>query len=212
MNDDSFRLTSVDVKHHDFRPARLGGYEKSSVEEFRDRVAEECERGSVERSRELPAVALADDERPREQHVTFVVLGRERVHGHPRLVIPGVDGGGLGGALGEPVPGREGLQLLELDRLQRAAVGLGHPGRGEGSAGRVQGATAVGSRASQQRTFAEALERSGQGLTRADPLPEPNPRPLPPPVRLRGNEALEAPERPPDSFLGLLWWKVKGQL
>jgi hypothetical protein len=80
------------------------------------------------------------------------------------------------------------------------------------SAGRVQGATAVASRASQQRTFAEALERSGQGLTRADPLPEPNPRPLPPPVRLRGNEALEAPERPPDSFLGLLWWKVKGQL
>lgn len=44
MNDDSFRLTSVDVKHHDFRPARLGGYEKSSVEEFRDRVAEELER------------------------------------------------------------------------------------------------------------------------------------------------------------------------
>src|SRR5687767_8782421 len=44
MIDDSFRLTSVDVKHHDFRPARLGGYEKSSVEEFRDRVAEELER------------------------------------------------------------------------------------------------------------------------------------------------------------------------
>jgi DivIVA domain-containing protein len=44
MMDDSFRLTSVDVKHHDFRPARLGGYDKSSVEEFRDRVAEELER------------------------------------------------------------------------------------------------------------------------------------------------------------------------
>lgn len=44
MIDDSFRLTSVDVKHYDFRPARLGGYEKSSVEDFRDRVAEELER------------------------------------------------------------------------------------------------------------------------------------------------------------------------
>lgn len=44
MNDDSFRLTSIDVKHHEFRPARLGGYDKSSVEEFRDRVAEELER------------------------------------------------------------------------------------------------------------------------------------------------------------------------
>ena len=44
MNDDRFRLTAVEVKHHDFRQARLGGYEKSSVEEFRDRVAEELER------------------------------------------------------------------------------------------------------------------------------------------------------------------------
>jgi DivIVA domain-containing protein len=44
MIDDSFRLTSVDVKHHEFRQARIGGYERSSVEEFRDRVAEELER------------------------------------------------------------------------------------------------------------------------------------------------------------------------
>ncbi len=44
MLDDSVRLTSVAVTHHDFRPARLGGYETSSVEEFRDRVAEELER------------------------------------------------------------------------------------------------------------------------------------------------------------------------
>lgn len=78
---------------------------------------------------------------------------------------------------------------------------------------RVSGAAALGSRMPPQRSFAEALERNGQGLVRSEPLPSADPpRPLPPPVRRREDEALQAPERLPDSFLGLLWWKVKGRL
>ncbi|WP_224372514.1 hypothetical protein [Hyalangium versicolor] len=79
---------------------------------------------------------------------------------------------------------------------------------------RVSGATAVDARMPQQRSFAEALERNSRGLVRSEPLPLPEPqrRPLPPPVRLREDASLEAPERLPESFLGLLWWKVKGRL
>lgn len=81
------------------------------------------------------------------------------------------------------------------------------------SAERVSGAAAVDLRMPPQRTFAEALERNGRGLVRSEPLPSPEPsRPLPPPVRQREHESLELPERLPDSFLGLLWWKVKGRL
>jgi hypothetical protein len=78
---------------------------------------------------------------------------------------------------------------------------------------RISGAAAISTRMPQQRSFAEALERNGRGVGRSEPLPLPEPpRPLPPPVRLREDEALEPPERLPDSFLGLLWWKVKGRL
>ena len=81
------------------------------------------------------------------------------------------------------------------------------------SAERISGAAAVESRMPTQRSFAEALERNGRGLVSAEPLPLPTPpRPLPPPVRQREEESLELPERLPDSFLGLLWWKVKGRL
>ena len=78
---------------------------------------------------------------------------------------------------------------------------------------RVSGATAIGSRMPVQRTFAEALERNGRGLFRSEPLPSPEPhRPLPPPVRLNEEEARALPERLPDTFIGLLWWKMKGRL
>jgi hypothetical protein len=81
------------------------------------------------------------------------------------------------------------------------------------SAERISGAAAIDSRMPTQRSFAEALERQSQGLFRAEPLPSPEPlRPLPPPVRRAGDESLELPERLPDTFLGLLWWKMKGRL
>ncbi len=81
------------------------------------------------------------------------------------------------------------------------------------SAERISGAAAVNARIPTQRSFAEALERNGRGLVRAEPLPSPeSSRPLPPPVRQREEELRELPERLPDSFLGLLWWKVKGRL
>ena len=76
---------------------------------------------------------------------------------------------------------------------------------------RVSGAAAVDTRMPAQRTFAEALERNGRGLVRAEPLPEPV-RPLPPPARWSEEELRKVPERLPDSFVGLLWWKVKGRL
>ncbi|WP_224240687.1 hypothetical protein [Hyalangium gracile] len=81
------------------------------------------------------------------------------------------------------------------------------------SAERVSGAAVVDLRVPQQRTFAEALERTSRGLGRSEPLPSPErSRPLPPPVRQRESDSLAPPERLPDSFLGLLWWKVKGRL
>ncbi|MFL5346259.1 MAG: hypothetical protein ACJ8AT_15835 [Hyalangium sp.] len=81
------------------------------------------------------------------------------------------------------------------------------------SAERVSRAAAVETRMPTQRSFAEALERNGRGLVSAEPLPSSEPpRSLPPPVRRREDESLELPERLPDSFLGLLWWKVKGRL
>lgn len=82
------------------------------------------------------------------------------------------------------------------------------------SAERVSGAAPIATRVPQQRSFAEALDRNGRGLVSSEPLPQPEPerRPLPAPVRRREDESLALPERLPDSFLGLLWWKVKGRL
>lgn len=80
-------------------------------------------------------------------------------------------------------------------------------------AARVSRAAAIESRMPAQRSFAEALERNERGLGRSEPLAAPEARrPLPPPERRRDDASLELPERPPDTFLGLLWWKVKGQL
>ncbi len=65
-----------------------------------------------------------------------------------------------------------------------------------------------------RRSFSEALERAARGLHSAEPLPsQPSrPRSPPPPRRdLDEDEPLLPPEPPPDSFLGLLWWKVKGR-
>jgi hypothetical protein len=77
---------------------------------------------------------------------------------------------------------------------------------------RVSGAAAVESRLPPERSFAAALERNGRGLVSSEPLPSPEPRrPLPPPVR-REEDDLRMPERLPDTFLGLLWWKVKDRL
>jgi hypothetical protein len=76
----------------------------------------------------------------------------------------------------------------------------------------VSRAATVESRTPRQRSFSEALERNERGLGRSEPLPlsEAERRPLPPPVRAR-EELPGLPERLPDTFLGLLWWKVKGQ-
>jgi hypothetical protein len=79
------------------------------------------------------------------------------------------------------------------------------------AAERVSGAAAVGSR-SPERSFAAALERNSRGLVSSEPLPSPEPRRLlPPPVR-REEDDLRVPEPLPDTFLGLLWWKVKVRL
>jgi hypothetical protein len=76
----------------------------------------------------------------------------------------------------------------------------------------VSRAATVESRTPRQRSFAEALERNERGLGRAEPLPsrQHEPRPLPPPAKGR-EEPLDPPQRPPESFIGLLWWKVKGE-
>jgi len=76
---------------------------------------------------------------------------------------------------------------------------------------RVSRTAAIESRLSQERSFAAALERNGRGLVSSEPLPMPERRPLPPPVR-REEDDLRMPERLPDTFLGLLWWKVKVRL
>lgn len=65
-----------------------------------------------------------------------------------------------------------------------------------------------------RRSFSEALERASRGLHSSEPLPSPPPRPRPPPPARREpdeDEPMHPPEPPPDSFLGMLWWKVKGR-
>ena len=49
MNDNEFRLTPADVRGQEFRRAALG-YDITSVEEFRGRIAEELERLFRERA------------------------------------------------------------------------------------------------------------------------------------------------------------------
>lgn len=78
------------------------------------------------------------------------------------------------------------------------------------AAERVSKVAALDPRLPPERSFAAALERHSQGLVRSEPLPQPR-RPLPPPVR-GAEEALRTAEPLPDSFLGLLWWKVKVRL
>ncbi|KFE68696.1 hypothetical protein [Hyalangium minutum] len=76
---------------------------------------------------------------------------------------------------------------------------------------RVSGAAAIESRMPPERSFAAVLERQGRGLVSSEPLPSSEPeRPLPPPAR--GADLPELPERIPDSFVGLLWWKMKTRL
>lgn len=43
MNDDGFRLTPIDIRGQEFRRS-LFGYERASVEDFRERMADELER------------------------------------------------------------------------------------------------------------------------------------------------------------------------
>jgi len=75
----------------------------------------------------------------------------------------------------------------------------------------VSRAASIQSRVPRERSFSDALERNERGLGRAEPLPlrEAERRPLPPPVRAR-EELPGLPERLPDTFLGLLWMKMKG--
>jgi len=76
---------------------------------------------------------------------------------------------------------------------------------------RISGAAPIESRMPPERSFAAVLERNGRGLVSSEPLPSPEPqRPLPLPAR--GEDTPELPERLPDTFVGLLWWKVKTRL
>ena len=43
MTDDEFRLTPVDIRNHEFRVG-FRGYEPTTVEEFRNQIADEMER------------------------------------------------------------------------------------------------------------------------------------------------------------------------
>lgn len=80
------------------------------------------------------------------------------------------------------------------------------------AAERVSGVASIEPRVPPERSFAAALERNGRGLVSSEPLPSPElRRPLPPPARPEEDE-LRMPEPLPDTFLGLLWWKVKVRL
>jgi hypothetical protein len=81
------------------------------------------------------------------------------------------------------------------------------------AAERVSGAAAIEPRRPPERSFSAALERNGRGLVSSEPLPSPElRRPLPPPPVSREEDELRLPERLPDTFLGMLWWKVKVRL
>ncbi|AGC47320.1 hypothetical protein MYSTI_06047 [Myxococcus stipitatus DSM 14675] len=65
-----------------------------------------------------------------------------------------------------------------------------------------------------RRSFSDALERASRGLHSAEPLPAPRTPSRPPappsPARAEEDESMHPPEPPPEGFLGMLWWKVKG--
>ncbi|NBD08153.1 hypothetical protein [Corallococcus silvisoli] len=74
----------------------------------------------------------------------------------------------------------------------------------------VEGAAPVSARNTPQRSFAEVMERHAQGLNSAEPLPSPvAPKPLPPPVRGHEDAELMTTEPAPDTFVGLMWSKLK---
>ena len=77
---------------------------------------------------------------------------------------------------------------------------------------RVSGTDAIEARPPPERSFSSVLERYERGMSRSEPVPMPvQRRPLPPAGR-DDEEPLQTPEPLPDTFLGLLWWKVKGRL
>jgi hypothetical protein len=77
---------------------------------------------------------------------------------------------------------------------------------------RVSGTEAIEARPPPERSFSLVLERYERGMSRSEPVPMPvQRRPLPSEPR-EDDEPLHAPEPLPDTFLGLLWWKVKGRL
>ncbi|MFP2897018.1 hypothetical protein [Corallococcus sp. 4LFB] len=74
----------------------------------------------------------------------------------------------------------------------------------------VEGAAPVTDRNTPRRSFSEVMERHAQGLNSSEPLPFPvAPRPLPPPVRGHEDEELMTAEPAPDTFVGLMWSKLK---
>ncbi|MBZ4376872.1 hypothetical protein [Corallococcus sp. AS-1-6] len=74
----------------------------------------------------------------------------------------------------------------------------------------VEGAAPVSERSAPQRSFAEVMERHAQGLNTSEPLPFPvAPKPLPQPVRGHEDEELMTAEPAPDTFVGLMWSKLK---
>ncbi|MFP2907283.1 hypothetical protein ACLESD_19995 [Pyxidicoccus sp. 3LFB2] len=80
---------------------------------------------------------------------------------------------------------------------------------------RVSGVGAIEARDGGRRSFSEALARAERGLHSSEPLPLPVARrnvALPERRTVDEEEAMRLPEPPPESFIGLLWWKVKGRL
>jgi hypothetical protein len=74
----------------------------------------------------------------------------------------------------------------------------------------VEAAAPVAGRNEPRRSFADVLDRQARGLNTAEPLPLPTPpRPLPPPVRAHEDEDLMRAEPAPDTFVGLMWSKLK---
>ncbi|AKF86739.1 hypothetical protein SAMN05443572_102147 [Myxococcus fulvus] len=76
---------------------------------------------------------------------------------------------------------------------------------------RVSGPQRVESNDVARRSFSEALERASRGLHSSEPLPTVH-RPSPPPARRtrEEDEPMTSPEPPPESFMGILWWKMRG--
>jgi hypothetical protein len=74
----------------------------------------------------------------------------------------------------------------------------------------VEAAAPVAERNAPRRSFAEVMERHAQGLNSAEPLPFPvAPKPLPPPLRGHEDDEAMTAEPAPDTFVGLMWSKLK---